>query len=49
MSRRGKETNTMQLATIPPSDINIEADNPEYVVNELVDSAIFKASKVFGQ
>lgn len=39
----------MQLAIIPLGNVNIEADNPEYVVNELVDSAIFKVSEVPGQ
>lgn len=36
-----KEGNIMQLATILLSNVNIKADNFEYIVNELVNSAIF--------
>lgn len=44
-----KRGGTTQLATIPSDNINIKANNPEYIVNKLVDSAIFKAGKASGQ
>lgn len=47
--KKRRETDAMQLATIPPDNVDIEANNPEYVVNELIDSVIFEAGKVPGQ